>query len=126
MLGLSREVAKALIIDSAMGWNNRYDKKIGYGIVPKHIKDIIQSPDDEIKFILTGVAEEYETYTYSLPVPIHNDKYPFWAKAVMVYFPVCDRNQGVDYTTTEMELKFGRVKYNDKKNQDSIQDINIP
>lgn len=122
-LGLSREVAKALIIDSAMGWNNRYDKKIGYGIVPKHIKDIIQSPDDEIKFILTGVAEEYETYTYNLPVPIHNDKYPFWAKAVMVYFPVCDRNQGVDYTTTEMELKFGRVKYNDKKNQDSIQDI---
>lgn len=122
-LGLSREVAKALIIDSAMGWNNRYDKKIGYGIVPKHIKDIIQSPDDEIKFILTGVAEEYETYTYSLPVPIHNDKYPFWTKAVMVYFPVCDRNQGVDYTTTEMELKFGRVKYNDKKNQDSIQDI---
>lgn len=123
-LGLSREVAKALIIDSAIGWNHGYDKKLGYGVVPKHIKDIVHSPDDEIKFVVTGTAEKYETYTYNIPVPINKNKYPFWAKAIMVYFPVCDRNQGVDYTTTEMELKFGRVKYYDNKNKDDIQDIN--
>lgn len=42
IVGLSREVAKALIIESAAGWNRQDNKcfAMGYGIVPKHIEDI--------------------------------------------------------------------------------------
>mgnify|MGYP000787768423 FL=1 len=32
----------------------------------------------------------------------------------MIYFPHCDRNQGVDYTSTEMDIHFGRVQPNGK------------
>ena len=115
-MGLSREVAKALIIDSAAGWNRQddYSHTIGYGVVPKNIEDIVQSPDDEIRFILTGVSEEYETYAYNIPVPYYNNKYPFFARATLCYFPNCSRNQGVDYTNTEMDIHFGRLK-EDKK-----------
>ena len=39
-----------------------------------------------------------------------NDKYPFLAKATLCYFPKCSRNQGVDYTNTELDIYFGRIK----------------
>ena len=111
VMGLSREVAKALIIDAAAGWNRKDDpsNSIGYGVVPIHISDIIHSEDEEIRFILSGTADEYETYTYNLPVPVINNAHPFYARATLVYFPHCDRNQGVDYTSTEMDIHFGRL-----------------
>ena len=106
-----------MIIDSAAGWNKeKYSpQKIGYGVVPKHISDIIKSSDDEIRFILTGASEEYETYTYNLPVPIVDNAHPFYARATLVYFPQCARNQGVDYTSTEMDIHFGRVVVKNRK-----------
>ena len=111
VMGLSREVAKALIIDSAAKWgpSGSASDSMGYGIVPKRIEDILNIPDDEIKFIITGTTEDYETYNYTLPVPVVNGKHPYYAKAVLCYFPFCDRNQGVDYTSTEMDIHFGRV-----------------
>ena len=111
IMGLIREVAKALLIDAAAGWNRKDDvsHRIGYGIVPKHINDIVKTSNDEIRFIMTGASEEYETYTYNLPVPIVDNAHPFYARATLVYFPYCDRNQGVDYTSTEMDIHFGRV-----------------
>ena len=117
IMGLSREVAKALLIDAAAGWNRKDDisHSIGYGVVPKHISDIIKSSDDEIRFILTGASEEYETYTYNLPVPVVDNAHPFYARATLVYFPQCDRNQGVDYTSTEMDIHFGRVVVENRK-----------
>lgn len=113
ILGLSREVAKALIIDSATNWKKTINQKqaplLGYGVVPKRIEDIINSKDDEIKFVIEGISEKYDTYTYDIPVPLHNDKYPFISKATLCYFPNCSRNQGVDYTNTELDLSFGRI-----------------
>ncbi len=111
VMGLSREVAKALIIDSAAKWcpSGNVSDTTGYGVVPKRIEDILNTPDDEIKFIITGTTEDYETYNYTLPVPVVNGKHPYYAKAVLCYFPYCDRNQGVDYTGTEMDIHFGRV-----------------
>lgn len=116
IMGLSREVAKALLIDSAAGWNTeeRNSNSMGYGVVPIRIEDILTAKDDEIKFIMTGCAEEYETFTYSLAVPIVKGKYPFFAKATMVYFPYCERTQGVDYTATELDIHFGRIDDNAK------------
>ena len=40
----------------------------------------------------------------------------------MVYFPRCNRSQGVDYTNTEMDIHFGRIKTIDDKS--SILSIN--
>lgn len=111
VMGLSREVAKALIIDSAAGWDRqdtiKYEK--GYGIVPKRIGDILYSKDDEIRFIMSGSIDEYEVYTYNIPVPQDMNAHPFFAKATLAYFPKSDRNQGVDYTSTEMDIHFGRI-----------------
>lgn len=117
IMGLSREAAKALLIDAAAGWNRKDDisHSIGYGVVPKHIHDIMKTSDDEIRFILTGASEEYETYTYNLPVPVVENAHPFYARATLVYFPQCDRSQGVDYTSTEMDIHFGRVVVENRK-----------
>jgi hypothetical protein len=117
VMGLSREVAKALIIDAAAKWgpSGSVSDTMGYGVVPKRIEDILNTSDDEIKFIITGTTEDYETYNYTLPVPVVNGKHPYYAKAVLCYFPYCDRNQGVDYTGTEMDIHFGRVT-TEKKN----------
>ena len=124
IMGLSRDVAKALIIDSAAKWNKRDTNsyKLGYGIVPIKINEILQSKDDEIRFIMTGTIDDYEMYTYSIPVPQNKQKYPYFAKATMVYFPKNDRNQGVDYTSTEMDIHFGRLY--EKDNKDTIKPIN--
>ena len=112
VMGLSREVAKALLIDCAAGWSKQIASsyEIGFGIVPVKISEILQSRDDEIRFFLNGTSEKWDTYLYNIPVPTVNDTHPFIAKATLCYFPKCFRNQGVDYTTTELDLHFGRIK----------------
>jgi hypothetical protein len=131
VLGLSREIAKAMVIDAATGWDSTGNKSIkapiiGHGIVPKDIREITQSRDDEIKFVISGVSENWDTYTYNLPVPVYKGKHPFVAKATLCYFPRCSMNQGVDYTNTELDLYFGRINGNKimsiNKNMQSIND----
>jgi len=111
VMGLKREVAKAMLIDAAAGWMQKKDPstKIGYGVVPIKIEDILHSRDDEIRFILMGSLEKYSTYNYNIPVPIVNEKHPYAARATLCYFPKCERNQGVDYTSSEVNLQFGRI-----------------
>lgn len=109
VMGLPREVAKALIVDSAAGWDYEADRYRGYGQVPRRIEDVVETQNDEIRFFLTGTADEFLTYNYGIPVPIAKDKYPYVARATLCYFPNCDRRQGVDYTSTEMDLHFGRI-----------------
>ena len=125
IMGLPRELAKALIIDSAAGWEYKkstYKKKdlIGYGIVPINIKKVLETPNDEIRFLVYGVSESYKTANYAIPVPKDEDNnYPYIARATMCYFPKCSRSQGVDYPNRELSLKFGRVKSDGR-----IEDIN--
>ena len=107
---LSREAAKAMLIDSAAGWNPTDNRELkGFGCVPVRIEDVIQSQNDEIRFILTGECSAYETYTYALPIPIVDSKYPYYARATLCYFPEGERWQGVDYTQTELDIHFGRL-----------------
>ena len=121
VLGIKREIAKALIIDAARGWNrNPTPEEValyGHGIVPIKIDDIVQSKEDEIKFLVSDVSEKWNTYNYSFPVPLEDDKYPYISRATMCYFPICDRSQGVDYTNTELNLHFGRIRDNGKLNE---------
>lgn len=122
ILGLSREVAKAMIIDAAKGWNpNPSPDNIalyGHGIVPIKINDILKTKDDEIRFVVSDISEKWNTYNYQFPIPMQAEKYPYIARATMCYFPKCNRSQGVDYTNTELNLHFGRI---DNKNK--IKDI---
>ena len=83
---------------------------------------ILHSQDDEIRFIMSGSIEDFETYTYNLPVPQDMNGFPYFARATLTYFPKNDRNQGVDYTGTEMDIHFGRVM--EKNNKSTIKSIN--
>lgn len=134
VLGLRREVAKALIIDAERGWKGCPTPEeialYGHGVVPIRIEDIVQTKNDEIKFLVSDVSEKWNTYNYSFPIPLENDQYPYLARATMCYFPKCNRAQGVDYTNTELNLHFGRIKdnqklneiNNDKQNQNDVYD----
>ena len=125
VMGFSRETAKALIIDSAAGWEYKistakYKELLGYGAVPIQIEKVLSTDNDEIKFILYGTSEAYKTTNYGIPVPKDNDnKYPYIARAIICYFPECSRAQGIDYTNRELSLKFGRIK-----SDGTIEDIN--
>lgn len=118
ILGLNREIAKAIIIDSARGWNTDPEPEFvalyGHGIVPIRIEDIIRTKDDEIKFLVSDISEKWNSYNYHFPIPLYDDKYPFVSRATMCYFPSCNRSQGVDYTNTELNLHFGRIKDDNK------------
>lgn len=106
----TKEEAKALLIDSAYGWGEGGITNMrGYGIPPISVEDIIGTSNREIRFILSGSIDSYETYNYDIPIPMSNGKYPFMARATLCYFPNCHRGQGVDYTTTEIDLHFGRI-----------------
>ncbi|WP_353955321.1 S8 family peptidase [uncultured Streptococcus sp.] len=130
ILGLKRELAKALIIDSARGWNEKPTMDeisiYGHGVVPIRIEDIIYTPDDEIRFLVSDISEKWNTYNYDFPIPYISDndikKYPYITRATMCYFPTCNRSQGIDYTNTELDLHFGRV-YEDSKNRIKIREI---
>lgn len=121
VLGLSREIAKSLLVHSATTWDKQQSDPtfVGHGVVPIHVKDIVYSQDDEIQFVIQGISEKYDTYNYNIPVPVAKEKHPFIAKATLCYFPACSRNQGVDYTNTELDIKFGRLN-----NKGTIQSIN--
>ena len=125
VMGLPREVAKALLVDSSAGWEYKqstYLNKdiVGYGIVPIDIQNVLSTNNDEIKFVVYGTSESYKTANYSIPVPRDEDnKYPYIARATLCYFPECSRTQGVDYTNRELSLAFGRIK-----DDGSIEDIN--
>ncbi|QIN43218.1 S8 family peptidase [Mycoplasma capricolum subsp. capripneumoniae] len=125
IIGLSKEVAKALIIDSACSWNMDFKNRdiMGYGVVPIHINDILKTPKDEIKLIITGQNQKYNTYNNNILIPTYDNNYPFVCKATLCYFVDCSRQQGVDYTNTELSIKFGRIK-KDKNNKLQIIDIN--
>ena len=124
-MGITREVAKALLVDSAAGWEYKktaYRSKdiVGYGIVPIDIQQILSTSNDEIRFVVYGTSESYKTSNYAIPVPRDEDnKYPYVARATLCYFPECTRAQGVDYTNRELSLTFGRVGDDGK-----IKDIN--
>lgn len=114
VLGLSREVAKALIVDAATDWNDTGNNQdlapfVGHGAVPIKIEDIVKSQDDEIKFVMSDISKRYDTYAYNLPVPVNKGAHPFVVKATLCYFPKCSINQGVDYTNTELDVSIGRI-----------------
>ena len=115
VMGMPKEVAKALIIDSAAAWDyktmtTKSKSIMGYGVVPVDIREIVETESDEIRFVVYGTSDSYRTANYAIPVPKDDDnKYPYVARATLCYFPECSRTQGVDYTDRELSLKFGRI-----------------
>lgn len=123
VLGLNREISKALLIDAAAGWGCPSDQtRMGFGIVPIPIDDVVKAKNNEIRFFMTALADEYETYTFQLPVPLVSGAYPYHSRVTLTYFPYCDQRQGVDYTGTEMDVHFGRVRV-DEEGKNSVKSI---
>ena len=54
-MNFTKEAAKALLIDSAAGWKKFKSPTTiaGYGVVPIKIENIIQSQNDEIRFVIS-------------------------------------------------------------------------
>lgn len=111
-LGLSKEVAKALILDSASGWDKYKNPLwIGRGIVPVKIEDVVYCQDDEIRFLYTGKVEGFESFNYSFPFYANKkDKFPFAVRTLMTYFPHCSIDKGVDYANVEIDFRMGQIK----------------
>lgn len=111
-LRLSLTEAKALLIDSSIGWKSfeRDFEWRGWGNVPTQINDIVRSANNEIRFIFSGEIDNYETFVHNIPVPTTaNQTTDYDVRATLCYFPECRREQGVDYTLTELDLHIGRV-----------------
>lgn len=110
-LNLTKEIAKALLVDAAYGWSNTSENSflMGSGILPHNIQDIIYSPADEFKLLVRNECSKGFTMGFNIPLPLMDNKFPFIAKATLCYFPKCSRKQGVDYTLTELDLHFGRM-----------------
>lgn len=130
---LSIECAKALLIDSAYGWNVRTGKNnndfIGYGIVPITIEDVILGKKDEIKMIFSGRTIEQGTLIHDLPILLDSNKsFNYTAKLTFCYFTYGSRNQGVDYSDQEISVKFGcsdkKVDHRDDQEHFIIDSIN--
>lgn len=131
ILGMTREEAKALIIDAAYNeafvsncQNKTSDSDyLGHGVVPIHIDKLIKTENDEIKVVMHQKIDQYENFNYRFPVPISNKKQNFIARATLCYSPYCSRAQGVDYTCTELDLHFGRMKP-DKNGKTKVDSVN--
>lgn len=110
-VGLNREEAKALIIDSTLDWTSPSVKNNhhGFGRVPVKISDVLKVSNSEIKFFVSGILSDQLVQAYKIPVPIIDGKFPYVARAVLTYFPRCNRSMGVEYTDTELDIHFGRV-----------------
>lgn len=79
VMGLPREIAKAMLIDSAAGWDYKvstYANKdiMGYGVVPIDIQKILSTNSEEIKFVVYGTSESYKTTNYAI---LHSLKHCF-------------------------------------------------
>lgn len=75
----TREVAKALLIDSASKWTEKESdmEAKGFGVPPISIRDIVESANDEIKFfsmrllkamILLQKKSLYRYITINIPI----------------------------------------------------------
>lgn len=115
----SKEEAKALIIDSAYGWACEPPSQLtGFGVPPIQIGDILSTSNNEIRFLVSTTVDSYETYNHHFPIPVDKSgRYPFMARATLCYFPHCNKSQGVDYTTTEIDIHFGRIKKKERKRE---------
>lgn len=119
VMHLPREIVKSLIVHSTLSWDETHEFgktfRKGYGVVPIRIDDILKTEDGEIRFLIQGNISDDSCYVYHLPVPKKKDKYPYYAKISMCYFPTTQVLQGVDYCDTELDLKFGRVRIDNGK-----------
>ncbi len=117
----TKEEAKALIIDSSYRWSSEPPSNLtGFGVPPIHISEILSTPNDEIRFMVSTIVDSYETHSHRFPVPLdRNGRYPFMARATLCYFPHCSRSQGVDYADTEIDLHFGRIKKKEVTKRDT-------
>lgn len=113
------QCAKAMIVDSAFKWGDDPKQRhyLGYGIVPIHIDNIINSPRDEIKIVMHGHTMNQHTYIADFPILLENgNKFNYRTKVVFCYFTYGSRNQGVDYADQDISVSIGHAYFKPYKN----------
>lgn len=112
---LSVELAKTMLINSAVGWNPKSERDsafYGAGIVPISIFDIIESPKNEIRIVIEGHTKNKYTLIHDFPILVDDETklFNYTAKLVFCYFTYGDRNHGVDYANQDVSVEFGRAE----------------
>jgi len=119
---------KALIIHSASYPSNlkvpevERTKQIGFGI-PKTVKDIIYNSPYEVTLILRDTLAKSEIIDImDFPMPaclIKNGYFTGQIIATLVYDPILDPSQGIEYCQSNIDIKFG--SYDEKFDRDISQ-----
>ncbi|SCL85047.1 S8 family peptidase [Sporanaerobacter sp. PP17-6a] len=122
---------KALIIHSASYTKNlkvpitERTKQLGFG-VPKTVKDIIYNAPHEATLILRdSLAKGEYIDIMDFPMPtclIHDGFYSGQVIATLVYDPILDPTQGIEYCQSNVDVKFGSY---DAKTERDISKRNI-
>lgn len=105
------QCAKAMIIDAAFRWGDNPKNRgyLGYGDVPIHIDDIINSNRDEIKIVMHGHTMNQRTFIADFPILLEaDDTFNYRTKVTFCYFTYGSRNQGVDYADQDIDISIGR------------------
>jgi len=128
--GLNEEfdplLLKTLIVHSATYADNlkvlisERTKQIGFG-VPKNINDIIYNKPHEATLILRdnlAKGEVIDIMDFPMPPSLIKDGFFFGQViATLVYDPILDPSQGIEYCQSNIDIKFG--SYDEKSERDT-------
>lgn len=114
---------KALAVHSASYSIDYYKDRInemGFG-VPKNIRDILYNSQNESTLILKGkLVQGDKIDIMDFPMPrslVRNGQYTGIISITLVYDPILDSTQGIEYCQSNIDIKFG--SYGNKKRRDT-------
>lgn len=122
-------LAKALLIHSArINSKSLIEKKqrlyTGYGMAPDDPQDILQTSSDEITIVFKqGIKQGKMLEMLDFPFPkslIYDGKYHGEIFMTLVYSPLLDKNYGVNYCRSNVDVSFGPV-YSGKKYSSKVE-----
>lgn len=114
-------LAKALLIHSARINSKSLLKEgqrlyTGYGMAPNDPQDILQTSSDEITIVFKqGIKQGKMLEMLDFPFPkslIYEGKYHGEIFMTLVYSPLLDKNYGVNYCRSNVDVSFGPVYSN--------------
>lgn len=105
--------AKALIIHSSFKNydNNDINNKIGWGVVPNDIKDIINTSPDEIRFIFNENINSTKRFFYDLRIPEDNEQ-EYSTYLTYISSGNLNKKYGCEYIRNSINISYGPLHNN--------------
>lgn len=106
--------AKALIIHSAFfnSYNNENNKN-GWGVVPNNIYEILNSKDDQIRFIFNEQIKDTKSAFLELKIP-QNTKQEYSVLLTVVSSEKLDEKYGCEYVRSAVNVNMGKLGEDEK------------